>query len=418
MFVVENEIFFSYRQNPMISYRMRKSLLDAEDYLVADPALAQSERVGEFYGKGFIMLGEPDLRIRGFDAIRFHSLLANQNPFTGVPIVQSGKVRNVGFECVFTPPKEVSIAALCLNDSTRNRAQHAFSESVKSALSVAENMMSFPHTQKPSGNVVASMFTHQSSRWSDPHIHCHVLFHNMAYDLDKGKWKAINPYYIAKSPSLLDHVFQKSLHENLRAEGIAARFDRRKAIVTIPPIPSELVTSLSKARNAVLAHGDRSATGKPSRFANLALRPEKPPTIDFTTILAQPEKEAISQAIVEPPKPRSQSHATRFGQHLARLASQNFDGLGPQLKRLRKLAHLHNPTAATIAKAVQFLMAKGFKRYANGLTLAQKRYHQTRAQHWRMPTLPSDPVAVAATPIAPAPKVTVQQQPRRRRGVR
>lgn len=393
-------------------------MLDAEDYLVADPSLAQSERVGEFYGKGFLMLGEPDLRVQGFDAVRFHSLLANQNPFNGVPIVQSGKVRNVGFECVFTPPKEVSIAALCLNDSTRDRAQRAFTRSVKSALSVAENMMSFTHTQRPSGNVVASIFTHQSSRWSDPHIHCHVLFHNMAYDLEKNKWRAIKPYYIAKSPSLLDHVFQKSLHENLRAEGIAARFDRRKAIVTIPPIPQELVTSLSKARNAVLAHGDKSVTGKPSRFANLALRPEKPPTIDFSTILASPEKEAISQSIVEPPKPRSQSHATRFGLHLAKLASQNFDGLGPQFKRLRKIAHLHNPSSASLSKAVGFLMAKHFKRYANGITNAQKYFHLLRSQDWRMPTLPAEHVAVAATPVVPSPKIAQQQQPKRRRGIR
>jgi conjugative relaxase-like TrwC/TraI family protein len=105
--------------------------------------------------------------------------------------------RRVFYDFTFSPPKSVSIAALVTDDS---RIIEAHGAAVKVALAELERFASATHprcgkhSDRRTGNIVAALFQHETSRALDPHLHTHCIVFNATHDAEVGRWKAMQNY--------------------------------------------------------------------------------------------------------------------------------------------------------------------------------------------------------------------------------
>ena len=98
------------------------------------------------------------------------------------------------YDFTFSPPKSVSIAALLADDA---RIIKAHEQAVAAALGQLE---SFAATRvrkngqcaaRTTGNIVAAVFRHETSRALDPHLHSHCIVFNATHDPVENCWKAL-----------------------------------------------------------------------------------------------------------------------------------------------------------------------------------------------------------------------------------
>jgi conjugative relaxase-like TrwC/TraI family protein len=97
--------------------------------------------------------------------------------------------RRVFFDFTISPPKSVSIAALVADDS---RIVAAHREAVRAAVSELEGFASArvrecgANRDRRTGNIVAALFEHETSRALDPHLHTHCIVFNATRDAEEG----------------------------------------------------------------------------------------------------------------------------------------------------------------------------------------------------------------------------------------
>ncbi|MDQ3314507.1 MAG: relaxase domain-containing protein [Verrucomicrobiota bacterium] len=50
------------------------------------------------------------------------------------------------------------------------------------------------NADRHTGNIVALLFEHQTSRALDPHLQTHCIVFNATHDASEGRWKAVQNY--------------------------------------------------------------------------------------------------------------------------------------------------------------------------------------------------------------------------------
>ncbi len=100
--------------------------------------------------------------------------------------------RRVFYDFIFSPAKSVSIAALVGQDS---RIVEAHEQAVTVALNQLQAFASTrvrrndQCTDRTTGNIVAAVFCHDTSRALDPHLHTHCIVFNATFDPLKAAGK-------------------------------------------------------------------------------------------------------------------------------------------------------------------------------------------------------------------------------------
>ncbi len=164
-----------------------------EEHLCVGDYYDEGQRVtGEWFGVGAEHLGLSG-KVRADDFLR---LCENQHPATGETLTQRQKGRRVEgdgtvanrrvfFDFTFSPPKSVSIAAF-LGGDERIFALHE--RAVRLALKEFEAYAATrirtdgAQSDRFTGNFVAALFTHDTSRALDPHLHTHGIVFNATFD--------------------------------------------------------------------------------------------------------------------------------------------------------------------------------------------------------------------------------------------
>ncbi|MEM8804530.1 MAG: MobF family relaxase [Cyanobacteria bacterium P01_G01_bin.38] len=175
----------------------------------------------QWYGKGAVALG-----LTGdFDQTTFQSLLHGQ-----APDGQSLHARKIDPEhhraatdCTFSAPKSVSIAALIQGD---RRVLSAHTQAVKTSLSILEDRYAQTRVRRPqgerervtTGNLVAAVFRHETSREQDPQLHSHCVIIN-ATQMEDGHWRSLSNDAILANQKLLGEIYQNELAFQLRQHG-------------------------------------------------------------------------------------------------------------------------------------------------------------------------------------------------------
>jgi conjugative relaxase-like TrwC/TraI family protein len=130
--------------------------------------------------------------------------------------------RRVFYDFTFSSPKSVSIAALVGGDQ---RIVAAHNEAVKIALKELEQFAAArvragkSNSDRRTGNIVAALFQHDSSRARDPHLHTHCIIFNATHDEREGCWKALQNYEMLAAQKYAENVYYHELARALRACG-------------------------------------------------------------------------------------------------------------------------------------------------------------------------------------------------------
>ncbi len=197
------------------------SAAQAENYYTREDYYTQEQSdASHWFGKGATALG-----ISGtVDKLTFHCLLHGKTPngqsLSGRRIDSSQ--RRAATDYAFSAPKSVSIAALVQQDARVLQAHH---HAVAQALSVLESRHAQTRVSTATGrhrvvtgNLVAAIFPHTTSRAMEPQLHSHCVVIN-ATQLPDGQWRSFSNEEAIANQKLLGQIYQNELAVALRQQG-------------------------------------------------------------------------------------------------------------------------------------------------------------------------------------------------------
>ncbi|ESA37891.1 exonuclease v subunit alpha [Leptolyngbya sp. Heron Island J] len=205
-----------------VSAAQAENYYEADDYYTRDlDDVDTGTPSATWYGKGATALGLTD----DFNQSTFQQLLHGEGP--NGESLHARKIdpdhHRAATDCTFSAPKSVSIAALIQGD-TRVLAAH--DQAVRTALSILETRYAQTRIRRPqrerkrvtTGNVVAAIFRHETSREQDPQLHSHCVLIN-ATQLDNSQWRSLSNEAIVAHQKLLGEIYQNELAYQLRHHG-------------------------------------------------------------------------------------------------------------------------------------------------------------------------------------------------------
>ena len=254
----------------MLAIKPQCSLKDARHYF------KEHLTVGDYYTEGqhvpghWFGQGAEDLGLASITRMdEFVRLCENLHPQTGekltprqnttrMDIGQDGQEhessnRRVFYDFTFSPAKSVSVAALVGDDS---RIVEAHEQAVNEAL---RQLQSFAATRvrkkgectdRFTGNIVAAVFQHETSRALDPHLHSHCILFNATFDPVEKKWKALQNYEMLGAQKFVENVYYHELARSLVKFGYQIE-NKPRGDFEIKGISPELVKKFSKRHDEI-----------------------------------------------------------------------------------------------------------------------------------------------------------------------
>src|SRR5260221_205528 len=73
------------------------------------------------------------------------------------------------------------------------------------------------------GNLAAALFTHDTSRALDPHLHTHCIVFNATFDAAENRWKALQNYELLRARKFAENAYYHELARELRSFGYQIR---------------------------------------------------------------------------------------------------------------------------------------------------------------------------------------------------
>ena len=201
---------------------------------------AEGERVtGQWQGRGAEMLGlAGEVQSEQFEALR-----QGVDPQSGEFLRQrhsadrtaaDGSTQSRGrnlYDFTISAPKSVSIMAQPGGDA---RLVEAHEKAVGETLTELEHRAASrvrrdqANDNRTTGNLVLSVYHHDTSRELDPQLHTHAVAANLTYDGAEGRWKALQASDIYEQRAYLTEVYRNALAREVRSLGYEIE-DRRSS---------------------------------------------------------------------------------------------------------------------------------------------------------------------------------------------
>jgi conjugative relaxase-like TrwC/TraI family protein len=159
--------------------------------------------------------------------------------------------RRVFYDFVFSPPKSVSVLGLCADQ--RVKALH--DAAVVHAMTELEKHAAFRlrkggmYGDATSGNVVAALFQHDTSREQDPHIHTHCVCFNATHDEANDAWMALENQKMLRAQKMVLAAYNKYLADGLAGLGYGITPNARDFEIT--GMKETLIEKFSKRRKEI-----------------------------------------------------------------------------------------------------------------------------------------------------------------------
>ena len=168
-----------------------------------------------------------------FNREQLAAVLDRRDPFTREPL--GNRTTVPGYELTVTLDKSVSIAALCLNHPAG--IQQLFREAITGATRLIEQVLTTSDDKKFGLPGVTCSFFHRSSRWTDPHLHAHIVVANLA--IHANRWVAVGSRGMFAATRLVNHYVQRFMLAGLSRIGFPVKWDpvTRAAVITSFPRP-------------------------------------------------------------------------------------------------------------------------------------------------------------------------------------
>ena len=100
-------------------------------------------------------------------------------------------------------------------------------------------------TDRLTGNIVAAVFQHETSRALDPHLHSHCILFNATFDPVEKKWKALQNYEMLAAQKFVENVYYHELARSLVKLGYQIE-NKPRGDFEIKGVSPELVKKFSK----------------------------------------------------------------------------------------------------------------------------------------------------------------------------
>ena len=222
----------------MVTAKTQHSLASAQTYFAEHLAVGDYYRQGQRVTGEWFGIGAAALKLSGnVPQPEFLALCENRHPHADGPLTQrsiqprsaGGEThanRRIFYDFTFSPPKSVSIAALVGGDA---RIGDAHAHAVRVALTEFE---AFAATRirkgkaddhRLTGNFVAALFTHDTSRALDPHLHTHCIVFNATHDGVENRWKALQNFELLRARKYAEAVYYHELAKDLHQFGYGIR---------------------------------------------------------------------------------------------------------------------------------------------------------------------------------------------------
>ena len=237
-------------------YNLKNAREYFEEHLCVGDYYDEGQRVsGEWLGLGAERLGLSG-KVRAEDFLR---LCENQHPATGERLtpelkttrIQNGKNvadRRIFYDFTFSPPKSVSLAGFLGDDE---RIFKAHDRAARVALKHFEDFAATrvriggARSERLTGNFAAALFTHDTSRALDPHLHTHCIVFNATFDPVENRWKALENYELLRARKFAENVYYHELARDLRCFGYKIR-NLPRGDFQVEGVPDDLCQRFSK----------------------------------------------------------------------------------------------------------------------------------------------------------------------------
>ena len=261
----------------MVTAKTQYSLKHAQEYfeehLCVGDYYDEGQRVaGEWVGTGAGRLGLSG-KIRADEFLR---LCENQHPATGEKLTQrlnttriegdeKAANRRVFYDFTFSPPKSVSLVAFLGSDE---RILNAHARAVRCAVREFETFaatrvrLDGARNGRLTGNFAAALFTHDTSRALDPHLHTHCIVFNATFDPVENRWKALENYELLRARKFAENVYYHKLARDLRSFGYRIR-NRARGDFQTEGVSEELCERFSKRHAQIDATLEQLLADKP-----------------------------------------------------------------------------------------------------------------------------------------------------------
>jgi conjugative relaxase-like TrwC/TraI family protein len=222
----------------VITAKAQYNLANAKSYfrehLAVGDYYREGQRVsGEWFGEAAKALG-----LKGaVTETEFFAHCENEHPQTGDCLTQrknsvrqengaTKSNRRVFYDFTISPPKSVSVVALVGGDE---RIIDAHEHAVRVAMVEFETFAAArirKHKSRDcrlSKNIVAALFSHDTSRALDPHLHTHCVVFNATHDPVEHRWKALENQEMLKARKYAEAIYYHELARDLRRFGYRVR---------------------------------------------------------------------------------------------------------------------------------------------------------------------------------------------------
>jgi conjugative relaxase-like TrwC/TraI family protein len=289
----------------MLAPKAQFSVGDAKKYF------REHLSVGEYYSEGqraagyWIGQGAVELGLSGVTTEQeFARLCDNLHPQTGERLTLRHKTtrtevgedgqerqtfnRRVYYDFTFSPPKSVSVAALAAGDT---RIVKAHEQAVAAALNQLQSFAATrvrkngQCTDRTTGNIVAAVFRHDTSRALDPHLHSHCVVFNATFDSVEKQWKALQNHDMLAAQKFIENVYYHELSSELVRFGYQIE-NLPRGDFQIKGIASELIEKFSKRHQQIdkqtrelLAREPEKAKGNMAAIRENIAHRERPPKV-------------------------------------------------------------------------------------------------------------------------------------------
>ena len=261
----------------MVTAKTQYELKNAKDYFTEHLCVGDYYEEGQQVAGQWFGLGAERLELAGkVQAEHFLRLCENQHPATGETLTQQLKKtrvedgrrvanRRIFYDFTFSPPKSVSLARFLGNDE-RILAAHV--SAVRSALSELEAFAATrvrvggAQNDRSTGNFAAALFTHDTSRALDPHLHTHCIVFNATFDATENRWKALQNHELLRARKFAENAYYHELARELRRFGYRLR-NRTRGDFQLEDISDELCERFSKRHAQIDAALEQLLAEKP-----------------------------------------------------------------------------------------------------------------------------------------------------------
>ncbi len=249
--------------SPKTQYNLANAKSYFKEHLCAGDYYTESEQVrGEWIGMGAAMLGLSGI----VKEDQFLALCENRHPATGKRLTLRQKTtrrergsdtevanRRVFYDFTLSPPKSVSVAALVGGDE---RIVTAHAEAVRAAAAEFDQFATAQVHEgrklwmRPTRNITAALFQHETSRALDPHLHTHCIVFNATHDPEEGRWKALQNYRLLTAQKYVENVYYHTLAQALRGFGYTV-VNSARGDFELAEIPAEVRELFSKRHREI-----------------------------------------------------------------------------------------------------------------------------------------------------------------------